>query len=223
MNDFNPARLSRRAVLQWFAATAAALSAGDAGLSALAPPAASGGTPSGVGYGTDPDLLRTYQPGEAWPLIFQASQKACVSALCDTILPADHLGPSASSQGVPAFIDEWVSAPYPLQQADRPLILEGLTWMADAAVLRFKKEVSALDEAQMRELCEAVCNPEGLRVGFKNAVRFFNKMRSLAMGAYFSTPAGWEAIGYVGNTPLARFDGPPVEVLEALGIQQTVV
>lgn len=222
MNDLTPTRLSRRAVLQWFAATAAALSAGEAGFSAGAPPAALPGTPTGVGYGTDPDLLRTYQPGEVWPLTFQPGQKACVSALCDTLLPADHLGPAASSLGVPDFIDEWVSAPYPLQQADRPLILEGLAWMEGAARLRFKKEIAALDEAQMRELCEAVCNPETLRGSFKNAVRFFNKIRGLAMGAYFSTPAGWAAIGYVGNTPLARFDGPPAEVLEALGIQQTV-
>ena len=43
------------------------------------------------------------------------------------------------------------------------------------------------------------------------------------MGAYYGTPAGWKAIGYVGNTPLASFDGPPQEVLDRVGVQQTVV
>jgi hypothetical protein len=42
-------------------------------------------------------------------------------------------------------------------------------------------------------------------------------------GAYYATPAGWKAIGYVGNTPLTSFDGPPAEVLEKLGVTQTVV
>jgi hypothetical protein len=155
-------------------------------------------------------------------LTFNTSQKACVVALCDVLLPADHLGPSASSVGVPEFIDEWVSAPYPTQQGDRPLILEGLEWMASEAVSRFQREVPALDAAQLEALCESVCQTEKMRAAFKNAARFFHKMKDLATGAYFSTPAGWAAIGYVGNTPLAKFDGPPAEVLEKLGVEQTV-
>lgn len=223
MNTLNSTRLSRRAVFQWFAATAAALSAGEAAVfGAESPLLQSAKAPSGGGYGTDPDLLRAYKPGELWPLTFNPSQKACVVALCDVLLPADHLGPSASSVGVPEFIDEWVSAPYPTQQGDRPLILEGLAWMASEAVSRFQREVPALDAAQLEALCESVCQPEKMRAGFKNAARFFHKMKGLATGAYFSTPAGWAAIGYVGNTPLAKFDGPPAEVLEKLGVEQTV-
>jgi len=223
MNTPNSNRLSRRAVFQWFAATAAALSAGEAALfGAESPLLQSAKPPAGTGYGTDPELLRAYKPGELWPLTFNPVQKACVVALCDVLLPADHLGPSASSLGVPEFVDEWVSAPYPVQQEDRPLILEGLAWMVSEAASRFQREVPALEAAQLEALCESVCQPERVRAGSKNAARFLHKMRSLAMGAYFSTPAGWAAIGYVGNTPLAKFDGPPAEVLGKLGVEQTV-
>ena len=31
--------------------------------------------------------------------------------------------------------------------------------------------------------------------------------------------AGWQAIGYVGNTMLSTFDGPPQEVLDILKIE----
>ena len=49
------------------------------------------------------------------------------------------------------------------------------------------------------------------------------KFRALAASAYYGTEAGWKAIGYVGNVPLASFDGPPKEVLEKLGVEQTVI
>ena len=42
------------------------------------------------------------------------------------------------------------------------------------------------------------------------------------MGAYYGTPKGWKAIGYVGNMPLPALDGPPQEVLDKLGLEQTV-
>ena len=38
---------------------------------------------------------------------------------------ASGSAPSASSLGVPDFVDEWVSAPYPDQVKDRPIILDG--------------------------------------------------------------------------------------------------
>ena len=58
---------------------------------------------------------------------------------------------------------------------------------------------------------------------FQKPAGFFSRFRSLCAGAYYTTPAGWNAIGYVGNVPLAKFDGPPAEVLEKLGVTQTVV
>ena len=51
---------------------------------------------------------------------------------------------------------------------------------------------------------------------------FFSRFRSLAAGAYYGTPEGWKAIGYIGNIPLPSFDGPPPEVLAKLGVEQTV-
>ena len=62
--------------------------------------------------------------------------------------------------------------------------------------------------------------PTDAKKEFKKAAGFFSKFRAIAGGAYFSTPAGWKAIGYVGNTPMASFDGPPKEVLERLGLSQ---
>jgi hypothetical protein len=51
---------------------------------------------------------------------------------------------------------------------------------------------------------------------------FLHDFTSLCMGAYYGTPAGWKAIGYVGNMPLPSFDGPPQHVLDRVGVVQTV-
>jgi hypothetical protein len=36
------------------------------------------------------------------------------------------------------------------------------------------------------------------------------------MGGFYSTPEGMKDIQYLGNVPLAKFDGPPPEVVAYL-------
>lgn len=173
-------------------------------------------------YGGDPDLLKTYEPGDLWPLTFNDEQRTTATVLADVIIPKDALGPAASAVGVPAMIDEWISAPYPEQQADRPVVLEGLGWLDTEARRRFAKPFAQLDAAQRHAICDDICFTQTAKPPFRKAAEFFSRFRSLCAGAYYATPAGWQAIGYVGNVPLQKFDGPPPEVLQKLGVEQTV-
>src|SRR4030095_13959216 len=128
-------RLSRREVIKWFVAAAAVMSANNS--LPFTGAAFGANATSAAPYGTDPDLTKIYNRGDLWPLTLTEQQRRTVTALCDVILPADHLGPAASALGVQAFIDEWVSAPYPMQQADRPVILDGLAWLETESKKRF--------------------------------------------------------------------------------------
>jgi hypothetical protein len=177
---------------------------------------------NGRGYGTDPDLLKIHKPGDFWPLTFSADQTKTAGALADTIIPADSLGPAASDVGVPAMIDEWISAPYPDQQAHRPIILGGLAWLEGESKKRFAKGYAELTEAQQHAICDDIHHPPAAKPQFRKAAGFFSLFRSLAAGAYYATPLGWKAIGYEGNVALPSFDGPPPAVLEKLGVTQTV-
>jgi hypothetical protein len=210
-------RLPRRTVLKWFAAVAVATQIPEFGSGTQA-----AGAPAAKGYGTDPDLSKFYQPGDFWPLTFTPAQRKTVTALGDLILPSDHLGPAASEVRVPDFLDEWVSAPYPLQQKDREALLPGLQWLEDESTKRYSKSFPSLNDTEKRAIADDICWPADAKPEFKKAAAFFVKFRSLAASAYYGTEAGWKAIGYVGNVPLTRFDGPPPEVLEKLGIEQTV-
>ena len=175
------------------------------------------------GYGFDPKLEKTYKPGEVWPLTMTDAQKKTAAVLADVVLPADRYGPAATEVGVVEMIDEWVSAPYPQQRGDRPVILEGLAWLDAESKKRFsKKSFADLADRQKRAICDAICHEPRARREFRKPAEFFTRFRNLAAGAYYATPPGWKALGYEGNVALERFDGPPPEVLAKLGVTQTV-
>ena len=207
MNE--PQRMDRREAIKWMlaaTATVSLLNFRSFGASARA----------ATGYGTDPDLLKDYQPGDLWPLTFTKEQHRAAAALCDVIIPADDRSPGASSLGVPDFIDEWISAPYPEQQTDREEILNGLAWLDRESGKRFGKVFAGLNEGQKRDICDDICYVPGAKHGFKTAARFFAKFRNLTAGGFYTTPPGWKDIQYLGNVALAKFDGPPPEVLKYL-------
>lgn len=206
-----PHRMDRREAIKWMVAATATVSLlhfRSFGASASA----------ATGYGTDPDLMKDYQPGDLWPLTFSPEQRRAVAALCDVILPADDRSPSASSLGVPDFIDEWISAPYPGQKADRKEILEGLAWLDQESDSRFGAVFANLSDAQKRGICDDICFVPRAKRKFKTAARFFARFRNLTAGGFYTTPQGWKDIQYIGNVALAKFDGPPPEVLKYLNL-----
>lgn len=201
-------RMDRREAIKWVLAASATVS--------LLSARSFGASTAKAGYGTDPNLLEIYKPGDLWPLTFTKEQHRTVAALADVILPADEKSPSASQLKVPDFIDEWISAPYPKQQADRLPILEGLAWLNGESTRRFEKEFSELTEQQKFQICDAICSVDKAQPMHKGAATFFAKFRELVMGGFYSTPQGMKDIQYLGNVPLTKFDGPPLEVLSYL-------
>jgi hypothetical protein len=204
-------RISRRESIKWVlaaSATASLLTTRGFGASAAA-----------HGYGQDPKLLETYKPGDLWPLTFTKEQRRAAAVLCDTIIPADEKSPSASQLGVHDFIDEWVSAPYPAQQKDRQIVLDGLAWLDGESKKRFKRLFADLNDEQRREICDDICFEAKAKPALNKAARFFTRFRDLTAGGFYTTPEGMKDIQYLGNVPLTKFDGPPPEVLTYLKLK----
>jgi gluconate 2-dehydrogenase subunit 3-like protein len=214
--DTGPRRIDRRATIKWILTAAAGVT--SLGGNSLETFAASPATVHAKGYGTDPDLIKTYQPGELWPLTFTPGQRRTARTVCDIIIPADEHSPSASAVGVVDFIDEWVSAPYPRQRRDRQTILEGFDWLDAESTRRFAQPFAALAMEQQDAICADICHAAKAAPDFATAAKFFALYRNLTAGGFYTTPAGMKDLGYVGNVPLARFDGPPLEVLKAAGL-----
>jgi len=214
-----PSRINRRVALQWISSATAAIPILERETSAAD---RSGVRPPSVfakGYGPDPDIIRQYKPGDLWPLTFTEGQRRLIIVLCDIIMPADEVSPSASSLNVHDFIDEWISSPYPAQKADRKIIFEGLSLLDEKAVLRDQPNFVSLKPKEQLAICEDLARKA------KTDVRrfpgsFFYRLRNLVAGGYYTTPAGMKDIGYRGNVPQAEWKGPPAEVLKKLNLPQ---
>jgi hypothetical protein len=218
-NDFNDndggRRISRREAIRWVAlASASSAMLGGKPWSAGAAPLAA------KPYGTDPLLTEVYEPGAFWPLTLDAPQRRTLAAVCDLMIPADDKSPGASQVGVPDFVDEWISAPYPAQQANRIVVLDGLQWIESESQRRFARGFHDLSAAQQSQIADDICSEEKAKTEFRAAAKSFTLLRSLIVGGFYTTPAGMKDLGYIGNVALAEFPEAPREVREKLGLPE---
>jgi gluconate 2-dehydrogenase gamma chain len=211
----------RQAIVRLAAAAAAGASAkavaqpGDkapAGPPEISVPGPSG-HPKGSKDPRDPDLVN---PELLWEKLLTAEERATAAALCGVIIPADDRSPSAAQLKVEDFVDEWVSAPYPLQKRDLQIVRGGLAWINTEAGKRFKRRFAELGDKQKIAICDDIADLEKARRPFKSGARFFDRMRFLTMLGFYTTLEGMKDLGYVGNVPSAEWKGPSREVLAHL-------
>jgi len=204
MSEDYVSKVDRRTALAWIGAAGAAV-AGGVGLAVYG----RGDRAEAKGYGTDPNLVK---PAPApWPRLLTKDELQAAAVLADFILPASATAPAASALGIPDFIDEWVSAPYPDQVKDRAVIRNGLQRAMPALLAGGTRRDAALAALPGSE--------DGA------ALTFFRRFRALTVGAYYTTEAGFKDIGYIGNQARAADPGPSAEVklaleerLQALGL-----
>jgi len=228
-------RVDRRTTIKWLAATMAAASSGCSSsarfLGEEIPPAHDSGDPllgiaakaDNTTYGTDPDLANPLVP---WSRTMTAAQLETSAALCDHILPADERSPAASALGVHDFVDEWISAPYAQQRKDRETILPGLEWLEQQSRNRFGATFAAANNEQATEILDSIAWPGQATADLASQAEFFSRFRYLAAGAFYTTEAGSDDIGYIGNVPISGdYPGPSdaamahlAGVLEQLGL-----
>lgn len=195
-------KIDRRTALTWVGVVGAATAVG-AGVVVYGPKVGGpklGGDAEAKGYGTDPKLVN---PEKApWPRLLTDEELQAAAILADFILPASGTAPAASALGVPDFIDEWVSAPYPDQLKDRPLIRDGLKALA--------KTAGKADGAGRATALSELAGSGG---------DFFKRFRALTIGAYYTTEEGFKDIGYIGNIAREADEGPSAEVKAAIEAQ----
>jgi len=214
--------LSRRETLQWMM-TAAALPLARWSPPAMAagkstpPPFDVVGWPDALppplparGYGRDPDLMAPKVP---WPLTLSKAQRATVDLLGDLILPADEQSPGAGKLGVGAFVDEWISAPYPAQRNDREQVLGGLMWLDAQSRTLHGAAFDAITPAQRAGLLDALTVTTPVAEMAK-PVAFMDTLRHLFVIGFYSLPEGKADMGFIGDQPTpGDYPGPTPEAL----------
>jgi len=166
---------------------------------------------------SDPDYNDHTLP---WDKPLEASELATLKVLVDLILPADDKSPAASAIGLPDFLNEWIGAPYPENREDYETIRGGLAWLNTHTWQLHGKPFVDITEAQQTDILDSICDPAKAAPGLAQGARFFKKLRMLTIGGYYTHPATWESLGYVGNRPIAGpYPGVPDEVIKILGLE----
>ena len=229
MNPITDKRLNRRDAIKWMLAATASLTLLNRRALADLEPTWTG--PAGDYW--DPNMLKTYNPGDLWPLTLNPAQRRATVALCDMIIPADSTSPSASAVGVPDFLDEWISAPFewvtPMRvdlnpkgllrhEEDKKTLLDGLAWIDAESQKRFQLNFADLVFSQKEQICDDICYLPEAKPEFQDPAKFFKRFRDLTAGGFYTTPDGTRDVGYIGNVPMPSFEGPPPEVLKLLGL-----
>ncbi len=185
-----------------------------AGTGAAAAPGATAKGPRGTL--SDPDLLH---PKIDWPMQLTTAELTTLAALCDMIIPEDATSPAASKVGVPAYINEYVSAPFERYKRALVQVRGGLIWINVESAKRFGgKRFEELTNEQRTAICDDICYTKKAKPEFQQAAQFFDRVRDLTAEGFYTTDAGMKDVGYVGNVALTSFDGPPPEVLKHLGL-----
>lgn len=145
---------------------------------------------------------------------FTAAELATIGILCDIIIPADAKSASASQVGVPAYI-EFMAKDQPAYQTP---LRGGLKWLDNTCMKRFGKSFALCSTKERIEMVDDIAYPNDVKPEYTQGASFFGQMRNLTLSGFFTTKVGFDALGYVGNTP-NQWDGVPQDVLDKYGFK----
>jgi gluconate 2-dehydrogenase gamma chain len=148
------------------------------------------------------------------PKFFTAREYETVRLLVDLIIPADDRSGSATTAGVPEFMDFIMIDMPPRQVAMRG----GLAWLDLECQRRFDRSFVAAAANQRTEILDDLATYRELKPGLTHGQAFFRAFRDLTASGFWTSKMGMDDLGYMGNRVVAKWDGCPPEQLQKLGL-----
>ena len=146
------------------------------------------------------------------PRALNAHEYKTLATLADLIVPADERGPSASGAGSCEFID--------LLASQNPELLAiytgGIAWLDHSCQRLYSKDFVGSSPEQQTKLLDLIAYRKNESAVLGPGIRFFEWARRMVVDAYYTSPAGIKAIGYMGNTAVAKFEVPQEAIDYAL-------
>lgn len=142
--------------------------------------------------------------------VFNDHEWETVKVLCDLIIPADDRSSSATQAGVPQFIDDWLNFKGGKLKTE---ILGGLTWLDMECNRQFGHDFIGCTAAQKKKILDRIAYPDKAVPEDRHYVMFFNYLRDLVVGGFFSSKEGVKDLPYLGNKAVPVWEGCPPNVL----------
>jgi gluconate 2-dehydrogenase gamma chain len=150
--------------------------------------------------------------GNYRPKALTAHEYKTLQVLADLIIPADERGPSAAAAGAPEFID--------LLASQNPQLLAiytgGIAWLDRSSERLYSKNFAGAPAQQQTALLDLIAYRKNESPILGPGIQFFDWARRMVVDAYFTSPAGIKAIGYLGNTAVSNFEIPQEAIDYAL-------
>jgi hypothetical protein len=149
------------------------------------------------------------------PKVFTADEWRTVRVLVDIVIPRDGRSGSATDAQVPEFMDVFMETRANMRNQMRT----GLTWLDEESKKRFTRAFVDCDDAQRKMVLDDIAWPRRARQEMQAGVRFFNFFRNFTASGFWSSKMGVEDLQYMGNTPMAQWNGCPEPALAKLGVK----
>jgi gluconate 2-dehydrogenase gamma chain len=124
--------------------------------------------------------------------------------LADLIIPPDEKSPGAVASGACEFID--------LLASQNPRLLGiytgGIAWVDQYMKRRYSADFVRAKPNQQTALLDLIAYRKNESQELGPGIEFFEWARRMVVDAYYTSPIGIKAIGYMGNTAVAKFEVP---------------
>ena len=149
------------------------------------------------------------------PKVFNMHEWNTARVLVDLVIPRDARSGSATDAQVPEFMDVLLET----RENMRNWMRTGLTWLDDECKKRFTKAFVDCDDAQRKAVLDDIAWPRRARPEMQAGVRFFNNFRNFTASGFWSSQMGVDDLQYLGNRPIAQWNGCPPDALNKLGVR----
>lgn len=143
---------------------------------------------------------------------FKHHEFQTLQRLAELIIPADETGPSARDAGAAEFIDLLCSRNEELGQ----IFTAGLLWLDATMQDRFGSIFLKASEENQRQMLDLLAYRKNHTPDLRPGVHFWRWLRRLVVDAYYTSPEGIKAIGYMGNQAVSEFSVPKEAIDYAL-------
>ena len=144
---------------------------------------------------------------------FNDHEWATLRRLCELVIPADNQSKGALDGNAPEYID-LLSSNNP-ELASR--ITGGLAWLDNEARRRYgSADLLSAGPDKQTALLDLIAYRKNESPALGPGIRFFDLARRMIVDAFYTSPAGVEAVGYKGNQAVSHFEVPTAAIEYAL-------
>ena len=146
------------------------------------------------------------------PKFFNEHEYKTLEKLADLIIPADEHSPGALAGGAPEFIDFLSS-----QSADLAEIYTGgLAWLDHQMNKTYSASFVAATPEQQTAMLDLIAYRKNDSPELGPGIQFFTWVRNMTVDAFYTSKAGMDDLGYMGNSAMSEFHVPAEAIDYAL-------